>query len=119
MVQPVATAADSAIFVAPTPGVPAAQRWLQKGNLAADHVAAGAFDSAMRLLNRSRLHLTCRCNIGGSQTKGSGPTQCRVGINAFRHLLLGVSTGVEVLILLNTDNVHVSDAGLPSAGACG
>lgn len=51
--QPVAVAADSAAFAAPTPGVPPSQRWLQKGNLAADHVAAGAFDSAMRLLNRS------------------------------------------------------------------
>ncbi len=50
--QPVAVAAESAAFAAPTPGVPPSQRWLQKGNLAADHVAAGAFDSAMRLLNR-------------------------------------------------------------------
>ncbi|CAL8462821.1 g2355 [Coccomyxa elongata] len=52
VMQPVAVAADSAAFAAPTPGVPPSQRWLQKGNLAADHVAAGAFDSAMRLLNR-------------------------------------------------------------------
>lgn len=45
-------AAEAAAFAAPTPGVSAAQRWLQKGNLAAQHAAAGAFDSAMRLLNR-------------------------------------------------------------------
>jgi coatomer protein complex subunit alpha (xenin) len=50
--QPAVAASESAMFVAPTPGVPASQRWLQKGNLAAEHVAAGAFDSAMRLLNR-------------------------------------------------------------------
>lgn len=39
-------------FVAPTPGVTPSQRWLQKCSLAADHVAAGDFASAMRLLNR-------------------------------------------------------------------
>eukprot|EP00884_Botryococcus_braunii_P010188 jgi/Botrbrau1/19170/Bobra.0077s0079.1 len=47
-----AQAAVSAVFAAPTPGVPPQQRWLQKCNLAAEHVAAGALDSAMRLLNR-------------------------------------------------------------------
>ena len=52
LAAPVPAAAESAVFAAPTPGVPASQRWLQKGNLAADHVAAGAFESAMRLLNR-------------------------------------------------------------------
>eukprot|EP00951_Prasinocladus_malaysianus_P006125 scaffold43365_cov45-Prasinocladus_malaysianus.AAC.1 len=39
-------------FVAPTPGVPPQQRWQQKCNLAGEQVAAGAFDTAMRLLNR-------------------------------------------------------------------
>ena len=39
-------------FVAPSPGVTPSQRWLQKCSLAADHVAAGDFASAMRLLNR-------------------------------------------------------------------
>jgi coatomer protein complex subunit alpha (xenin) len=39
-------------FVAPRPGVTPTQRWLQKCSLAADHVAAGDFASAMRLLNR-------------------------------------------------------------------
>ncbi len=39
-------------FVAPTPGVTPTQRWLQKCSLAADHVAAGDFASATRLLNR-------------------------------------------------------------------
>ena len=39
-------------FVAPTPGITPTQRWLQKCALAADHVAAGDFASAMRLLNR-------------------------------------------------------------------
>ena len=58
-------AAEAAVFAAPTPGVSAAQRWLQKGNLAAQHAAAGAFDSAMRLLNRytcaSQALLPCYC----------------------------------------------------------
>ena len=46
------TAAESSVFVAPTPGAPPAQRWLQRCNLAAEHVAAGSFDTAMRMLNR-------------------------------------------------------------------
>lgn len=50
---PAAGAVGEAVeFAAPTAGVPASQRWIQAGVLAADHVAAGAFDSAMRLLNR-------------------------------------------------------------------
>ncbi|CAL0302546.1 unnamed protein product [Lupinus luteus] len=42
----------SSVFVAPTPGVPVSQIWVQKSSLAADHAAAGNFDTAMRLLNR-------------------------------------------------------------------
>mmetsp|Transcript_49934 Transcript_49934/g.159794 ORF Transcript_49934/g.159794 Transcript_49934/m.159794 type:complete len:1224 (+) Transcript_49934:158-3829(+) len=45
-------AGTSALFSVPTPGVPANQRWVQKCALAGEHAAAGAFDSAMRLLNR-------------------------------------------------------------------
>ena len=40
------------MFIAPTPGVSAANRWATKCQLAADQVAAGAFDTAMRLLSR-------------------------------------------------------------------
>ena len=40
------------MFVAPTPGVSAANRWATKCQLAADQAAAGAFDTAMRLLAR-------------------------------------------------------------------
>ncbi|XP_062098492.1 coatomer subunit alpha-1-like [Humulus lupulus] len=40
------------IFVAPTPGVPVSQIWVQKSSLAAEHAAAGNFDTAMRLLSR-------------------------------------------------------------------
>lgn len=40
-------------YIAPAPGVPAAQRWLERRDaLAAEHCAAGAFDSAMALLKR-------------------------------------------------------------------
>ncbi|XP_010526595.1 PREDICTED: coatomer subunit alpha-1 [Tarenaya hassleriana] len=42
----------SAVFVAPTPGMPVSQIWTQKSSLAAEHAAAGSFDTAMRLLNR-------------------------------------------------------------------
>ncbi|XP_021753533.1 coatomer subunit alpha-1-like [Chenopodium quinoa] len=44
--------ARSAIFVAPTPGMPVSQIWTQRSALAAEHAAAGNFDTAMRLLNR-------------------------------------------------------------------
>nr|GMD96241.1 coatomer subunit alpha-1-like [Ipomoea batatas] len=40
------------VFVTPTPGMPVSQIWVQKSSLAAEHVAAGNFDTAMRLLNR-------------------------------------------------------------------
>ncbi|KAJ7978509.1 Coatomer, alpha subunit [Quillaja saponaria] len=44
--------ARSSVFVAPTPGMPVSQIWTQKSSLAAEHAAAGNFDTAMRLLNR-------------------------------------------------------------------
>ncbi|KAI7840084.1 hypothetical protein COHA_006214 [Chlorella ohadii] len=43
---------EGAQFVAPTPGVSAVNRWQTKCHLAAEQVAAGAFDTAMRLLTR-------------------------------------------------------------------
>ncbi|KAI7731312.1 hypothetical protein M8C21_002588, partial [Ambrosia artemisiifolia] len=39
-------------YVVPTPGMPVSQIWVQKSSLAAEHAAAGNFDTAMRLLNR-------------------------------------------------------------------
>ncbi|KAJ8446344.1 hypothetical protein Cgig2_005875 [Carnegiea gigantea] len=39
-------------FVPPTPGMPVSQIWIQRSSLAAEHVAAGNFDTAMRLLSR-------------------------------------------------------------------
>ncbi|KAK9847289.1 hypothetical protein WJX84_005223 [Apatococcus fuscideae] len=50
--QPQAVAGADSVFVAPTPGLPASQRWIQKCNLAAELAAAGDFPAAMRLLNR-------------------------------------------------------------------
>ncbi|KAL2249766.1 UNVERIFIED_CONTAM: Coatomer subunit alpha-1 [Sesamum indicum] len=44
--------ARSSIFVTPTPGMPVSQIWVQKSSLAAEHAAAGDFDTAMRLLSR-------------------------------------------------------------------
>ena len=46
------TNARSSIFVAPTPGIPVSQVWVQRSSLAAEHAASGNFDTAMRLLNR-------------------------------------------------------------------
>ncbi|KAK9926266.1 hypothetical protein M0R45_023507 [Rubus argutus] len=42
----------SSVFVAPTTGMPVSQIWIQKSSLAAEHAAAGHFDTAMRLLSR-------------------------------------------------------------------
>ncbi|KAJ4960831.1 hypothetical protein NE237_020741 [Protea cynaroides] len=39
-------------FIAPTPGMPVSQIWIQRSSLAGEHAAAGNFDTAMRLLNR-------------------------------------------------------------------
>ncbi|PON99869.1 Coatomer alpha subunit [Trema orientale] len=44
--------AHTSVFVAPTLGMPVSQIWVQKSSLAAEHAAAGNFDTAMRLLNR-------------------------------------------------------------------
>lgn len=49
---PTARSSSSLVFVAPTSGVPVTQLWIQRSSLAAEHVAAGNFDTAMRLLNR-------------------------------------------------------------------
>ncbi|GFY94974.1 coatomer, alpha subunit [Actinidia rufa] len=42
----------SSVFVVPTPGMPVSQIWTQRSSLAAEHAAAGNFDTAMRLLSR-------------------------------------------------------------------
>ncbi|XP_073024990.1 coatomer subunit alpha-1-like isoform X1 [Primulina eburnea] len=42
----------SSVFVAPAPGMPVSQIWVQRSSLAAEHAAAGDFDTAMRLLSR-------------------------------------------------------------------
>ena len=44
--------ARSSVFIAPTPGMPVSQIWTQRSSLAAEHAAAGNFDTAMRLLSR-------------------------------------------------------------------
>ncbi|KAM1098516.1 hypothetical protein ACFX2I_015754 [Malus domestica] len=44
--------ASSSAFVAPTTGMPVNQIWIQRSSLAAEHAAAGNFDTAMRLLER-------------------------------------------------------------------
>eukprot|EP01023_Acetabularia_acetabulum_P015061 TRINITY_DN17311_c0_g1_i2.p1 TRINITY_DN17311_c0_g1~~TRINITY_DN17311_c0_g1_i2.p1 ORF type:complete len:493 (-),score=127.32 TRINITY_DN17311_c0_g1_i2:1091-2569(-) len=43
---------ETTVFAAPTQGRSYQQLWLSKCQLASEHVAAGAFDSAMRMLNR-------------------------------------------------------------------
>ncbi|KAL9229178.1 hypothetical protein vseg_004674 [Gypsophila vaccaria] len=48
----VSTNGRSSVFIAPSQGIPVSHIWTQKSSLAAEHVAAGNFDTAMRLLNR-------------------------------------------------------------------
>ncbi|ORX48002.1 coatomer protein alpha subunit, partial [Hesseltinella vesiculosa] len=47
-----AAAKESADFVPPTPGTSESANWVQNSPLAVDHIAAGAFESAMQTLNR-------------------------------------------------------------------
>ncbi|KAL2892798.1 Coatomer subunit alpha-2 [Bienertia sinuspersici] len=42
----------SSVFNAPSPGMPVSEIWIQRSSLAAEFVAAGSFDTAMRLLTR-------------------------------------------------------------------
>ncbi|XP_021978957.1 coatomer subunit alpha-2 [Helianthus annuus] len=44
--------ARSSVFVAPTPGMPVSQIWVQKSSVGAEHAAAVNFDTAVRLLKR-------------------------------------------------------------------
>ncbi|XP_047312007.1 coatomer subunit alpha-1-like [Impatiens glandulifera] len=44
--------ATTSVFIAPSPGMPVSQIWTQRSSLAAEHAAAGNFDTAMRLLSR-------------------------------------------------------------------
>ena len=83
-------------FVAPTPGVTPRQRWLQKCALAPDHVAAGDFTSAMRLLNRYAkvlFPLCCSpCAVPGSVER---VTLSRQNLKTLHH------------IITSCDQVHV------------
>lgn len=47
-----ASMAEDSVFVAPSAGIAAQQRWRERCQLAADQAAAGAFDTCMRLLHR-------------------------------------------------------------------
>ncbi|CAA3016831.1 coatomer subunit alpha-1-like [Olea europaea subsp. europaea] len=44
--------ARTSVFIAPNPGMPVSQIWVQRSSLASEHIAAGNFDTAMRLLYR-------------------------------------------------------------------
>jgi coatomer protein complex subunit alpha (xenin) len=43
---------DEGFFVAPTRGVPQGRAWTNNSSVVADHVAAGAFDSAMQIMKK-------------------------------------------------------------------
>ncbi|KAG1218144.1 hypothetical protein G6F35_008563 [Rhizopus arrhizus] len=47
-------ARETAEFIVPTEGVSESTIWTQNSSMAADHIAAGAFDSAMQILNRQK-----------------------------------------------------------------
>ena len=65
-----AAAGDAAAFVAPTLGVSAVHRWQTKCSLAAEQVAAGTFDTAMRLLTRCAAG--CCCHLGVLRWQAAG-----------------------------------------------
>lgn len=44
--------ADGSMFHTPNPGTPATSHWIDNSSHAADHAAAGSFETAMTLLNR-------------------------------------------------------------------
>ena len=44
--------ARASVFVAPSPGLPVSQIWIQKSSFAGEHATAGNFDTAMCLLSR-------------------------------------------------------------------
>lgn len=44
-------AAEEGYFVAPTKGTPQAQLWVNNSQLAVDHILAGSYESAFRLLH--------------------------------------------------------------------
>ncbi|KAF7993085.1 hypothetical protein HCN44_005866 [Aphidius gifuensis] len=46
-----ASSNDNGYFVAPTKGIPPSQHWVTNSQLPVDHIAAGSFDSAFRLLH--------------------------------------------------------------------
>lgn len=50
-VESSAAAQDDGYFVGPTKGQPLSQNWVNNSRLAVDHLAAGSFESAFRLLN--------------------------------------------------------------------
>ena len=84
---------EAAEFAAPTAGVPAAQRWIQAGVLAADHVAAGAFDSAMRLLNRRACLAPLRLSLSFMALSASAPLQPITGLAAGSAVLTWMQAG--------------------------
>eukprot|EP01027_Heterolobosea_sp_BB2_P024293 GEZU01036571.1.p1 GENE.GEZU01036571.1~~GEZU01036571.1.p1 ORF type:complete len:1205 (-),score=317.64 GEZU01036571.1:47-3661(-) len=51
--QPAETAATSTFFVAPMKGQSLEEIWCANSQLAADHIAAGSFETAMGILNRT------------------------------------------------------------------
>lgn len=46
------SASSGGVFVAPAPGQPGSHKWTARSSLAGEHAAAGAFDTACKLLSR-------------------------------------------------------------------
>jgi hypothetical protein len=73
---PAATSANGP-FVAPPPGLPVTQRWLIRSKLAAEHIAAGSFDTALRML---------RLQLGLSNFEPLKPNMLALHAAAFAHV---------------------------------
>ncbi|MEW5314346.1 MAG: hypothetical protein WDW38_005854 [Sanguina aurantia] len=90
-----AAAGGGLAFVAPSAGVPACQKWLDKRTqLAAEHVAAGSFQSAMSLMHRQ---------LGATACEPLKPYFME--INAASHGSLPGMTGLPSLTC-HLDRVH-------------
>lgn len=80
------SAAEGGPFVAPTPGVPAAQKWLERRTqLAAEFAAAGQFDGAMSLLFRCGWLGVCDWVGRGSCWDWRAAGLTAAGQSAWRH----------------------------------
>ncbi|KAG1495626.1 hypothetical protein G6F47_008964 [Rhizopus delemar] len=114
-----AAARETAEFVAPTEGVSENTIWTQNSSIAADHIAAGAFDSAMQILNRQKgivnfealkphflaIHQASRVYVSHACASGTVPIRRNPGSSSPRNAL-----PVAVYSFQNTITTQIQQA---------